>query len=42
LSRGTLLASAEPVVHYTAAGKTTNGVCSVFPGAQTVFASAPA
>ena len=31
-----LLASSEPVVHYTSAGRTTNGVAEVFLGAQAV------
>ena len=32
-----LLASSEPVVHYSSAGRTANGVAEVFLGAQTVL-----
>jgi hypothetical protein len=37
ISRFELLAAAEPIVHYTAAGSTANGVAEVFLGAQTVL-----
>jgi hypothetical protein len=37
LPRLELLASSEPLVHYTAAGRTANGVAEVFLGAQAVL-----
>ena len=37
-----LLASAEPIAHYTADGKTANSVADVFLGAQAVLATVKA